>query len=122
MSEFPLCFNPLWINTALKLLLSSFSLCSVSIPYGLTLLSNDHCNYDMTVLVSIPYGLTLLSNSLSRSQDGKQSFNPLWINTALKHCRSRFYIKRVSIPYGLTLLSNISFLIKNHIWFQSPMD
>ena len=34
-------FNPLWINTALKLTVSAPRRSLVSIPYGLTLLSNN---------------------------------------------------------------------------------
>ena len=34
-------FNPLWINTALKLSFRTFGGTEVSIPYGLTLLSNN---------------------------------------------------------------------------------
>ena len=79
------CFNPLWINTALKQAFLRRIHKSVSIPYGLTLLSNlGHIVVYMTV-VSIPYGLTLLSN------EGRKDYKCII----------------VSIPYGLTLLSNV---------------
>ena len=77
-------FNPLWINTALKRSLQEALIYVVSIPYGLTLLSNSRIGDFFDSFVSIPYGLTLLSNIV-------------------------FYlllILSVSIPYGLTLLSN----------------
>ena len=38
---------------------------TVSIPYGLTLLSNGVSNVNDYISVSIPYGLTLLSNILA---------------------------------------------------------
>ena len=37
----------------------------VSIPYGLTLLSNVYDDNVEAVFVSIPYGLTLLSNTFA---------------------------------------------------------
>ena len=77
-------FNPLWINTALKQQSLLVALRKVSIPYGLTLLSNGSITVTATLKVSIPYGLTLLSNAYYYA-----SHSPL-----------------VSIPYGLTLLSN----------------
>ena len=77
-------FNPLWINTALKLYLLFDTFIKVSIPYGLTLLSNPNIPLTFWQSVSIPYGLTLLSNP----------------NIPLTFWHS------VSIPYGLTLLSN----------------
>ena len=55
-------FNPLWINTALKRLSGIARKTLVSIPYGLTLLSNRGLLQQMASIVSIPYGLTLLSN------------------------------------------------------------
>ena len=77
-------FNPLWINTALKHIEDVHSTLCVSIPYGLTLLSNSPSCFCDNIIVSIPYGLTLLSNKL-----------PMQVKQVL-----------VSIPYGLTLLSN----------------
>ena len=72
----------------------------VSIPYGLTLLSNKAVESRIRYGVSIPYGLTLLSNlDLSRIQKDL-----------------------VSIPYGLTLLSNRSAPVSTGGGFQSPMD
>ena len=59
-------FNPLWINTALKRISSHLIYFGVSIPYGLTLLSNKSNYGNVQNVVSIPYGLTLLSNLLSR--------------------------------------------------------
>ena len=59
------CFNPLWINTTLKLRPSDHVRAYVSIPYGLTLLSNTSFALKELNDVSIPYGLTLLSNSLA---------------------------------------------------------
>ena len=72
----------------------------VSIPYGLTLLSNFAPNGVRFGTVSIPYGLTLLSNPSSDFMQGEI----------------------VSIPYGLTLLSNTtqSSIVEKE--FQSPMD
>ena len=106
-------FNPLWINTALKrtpvvwhgykvsipygltLLSNTFAMVknlnvvsipytSVSIPYGLTLLSNKSLLQPSKPWVSIPYGLTLLSNHAGCAVRKRNCFNPLWINTALK--------------------------------------
>ena len=94
------CFNPLWINTALKQCISSVDRNIVSIPYGLTLLSNTGSGKTRYVMVSIPYGLTLLSNPTDRAGA----------------------ILRVSIPYGLTLLSNSVPALIYTLWFQSPMD
>ena len=56
-------FNPLWINTALKQISGGKRLVIVSIPYGLTLLSNLDLASASGTDVSIPYGLTLLSNT-----------------------------------------------------------
>ena len=56
------CFNPLWINTALKQQRPPDEAFPVSIPYGLTLLSNSNYVSVVGTGVSIPYGLTLLSN------------------------------------------------------------
>ena len=80
-------FNPLWINTALKQCVITLHKQCVSIPYGLTLLSNHNQNLTRSNQVSIPYGLTLLSNHRLKSN--------------IRH--------KVSIPYGLTLLSNLKF-------------
>ena len=77
-------FNPLGINTALNHNMRHALLMPVSIPYGLTLLSNLKSIFWDNIVVSIPYGLTLLSNVTNRA----------------------FKIQVVSIPYGLTLLSN----------------
>ena len=95
-----ICFNPLWINTALKRGSRVEEVFLVSIPYGLTLLSNNCCHHLIPTTVSIPYGLTLLSNDIAgRSNNGL-----------------------VSIPYGLTLLSNNGNSPPGLSWFQSPMD
>ena len=93
-------FNPLWINTALKQTSHHFQYAIVSIPYGLTLLSNTVKRPVTKHIVSIPYGLTLLSNR----------------KILLLH------MFPVSIPYGLTLLSNPSSNILFISLFQSPMD
>ena len=82
-------FNPLWINTALKLQTEIQNLKDVSIPYGLTLLSNICKSPYVRSIVSIPYGLTLLSNC----------------------CQCLIKKDNVSIPYGLTLLSNTSLMM-----------
>ena len=50
------------------------------------------------------------------------SFNPLWINTALKHIIVFTCGFAVSIPYGLTLLSNSVREGSGVLEFQSPMD
>ena len=50
------------------------------------------------------------------------SFNPLWINTALKRTDKEDTRVDVSIPYGLTLLSNDSKETTTFDQFQSPMD
>ena len=93
-------FNPLWINTALKQRSKKYSCRMVSIPYGLTLLSNHNQNLTRSNQVSIPYGLTLLSNHRLKSN--------------IRH--------KVSIPYGLTLLSNYRLGEGSFSSFQSPMD
>ena len=72
-----LSFNPLWINTALKLAQQESKVCSVSIPYGLTLLSNDCCCTTQRAIVSIPYGLTLLSNYSNCVGSMKQFQSPM---------------------------------------------
>ena len=100
MTDFDLCFNPLWINTALKLTYHHKLHNNVSIPYGLTLLSNVRVAFYLLLIVSIPYGLTLLSNNYN----------------------SAFIISLVSIPYGLTLLSNTIARSNAVCLFQSPMD
>ena len=51
-----------------------------------------------------------------------RSFNPLWINTALKRTDKEDTRVDVSIPYGLTLLSNDSKETTTFDQFQSPMD
>ena len=53
---------------------------------------------------------------------GLYGFNPLWINTALKPMRERIDAPKVSIPYGLTLLSNRRHEARPEEGFQSPMD
>ena len=93
-------FNPLWINTALKLCVKVALKMIVSIPYGLTLLSNSKQAHQFIGEVSIPYGLTLLSNAYG----------------------ARYSLSSVSIPYGLTLLSNSRIRSKMRNGFQSPMD
>ena len=48
-------FNPLWINTALKLSVKAACFFAVSIPYGLTLLSN--LKFEKTTCISLYYSL-----------------------------------------------------------------
>ena len=77
-------FNPLWINTALKLqATTSLFLISFNPLWINTALKPDIHNDPLTLC-----------------------FNPLWINTALKQLHHIYLLLSVSIPYGLTLLSN----------------
>ena len=57
---------------------------SVSVPYEITLLSNNISECILTSLVSVPYEITLLSNSYTID----------------------IIIVMVSVPYEITLLSN----------------
>ena len=50
---------------------------NVSIPYGLTLLSNPMPNLPTYGFVSIPYGLTLLSNEILNEQIKKEFQSPM---------------------------------------------
>ena len=56
----------------------------VSVPYEITLLSNDVCSCACSFSVSVPYEITLLSNVLNLFRS----------------------VKKVSVPYEITLLSN----------------
>ena len=78
------CFNPLWINTALKQDFDVVNVSEVSIPYGLTLLSNIRwlflfwrvCFNPLWINTALKLRKVLVIPAIS--------FNPLWINTALK--------------------------------------
>ena len=50
-------FNPLWINTALKQEEMLPLALKVSIPYGLTLLSNSNLKFEKTTCISLYYSL-----------------------------------------------------------------
>ena len=63
---------------------------TVSVPYEITLLSNDASIRVNTCYVSVPYEITLLSNSTS------------FLFTSLI----------VSVPYEITLLSNFFYTTK----------
>ena len=93
-------FNPLWINTALKLKVATGSaICSFNPLWINTALKREDARLAF-----------------------KRRFNPLWINTALKHNLENAVGRLVSIPYGLTLLSNLVSPCATSYWFQSPMD
>ena len=137
-------FNPLWINTALKQTFRFGQLAEVSIPYGLTLLSNSYPNitgrsycfnplwintalklYDDFFVYCVCFNPLWINTALKpivHGIIGICGFNPLWINTALKPSGVRFTTVQVSIPYGLTLLSNGLTLHRDVLMFQSPMD
>ena len=72
----------------------------VSVPYGITLLSNNVSCRKNKVKVSVPYGITLLSNIMAYI-NGKQI---------------------VSVPYGITLLSNGDTWDKIAYQFQYLME
>ena len=101
-----ICFNTLWIYTALKHFSDSPSVSPVSIPSEFTLLSNKETKNKEKETVSIPSEFTLLSNAwltmfcvmgfqyplnlhcsqtVSRCNMDNIRFNTLWIYTALKH-------------------------------------
>ena len=81
----------------------------VSIPYGLTLLSNHRLKSNIRHKVSIPYGLTLLSN-LDLVAILQQLVSIPYGLTLLSNLSAVLMISQaVSIPYGLTLLSNLKF-------------
>ena len=63
---------------------SNYSLFVVSVPYEITLLSNDVLGVSPSVGVSVPYEITLLSNNIVKASDQE----------------------KVSVPYEITLLSN----------------
>ena len=93
-------FNPLWINTALKLVF-------------------------VMILLTIRFNPLWINTALKQSAHTTftlHSFNPLWINTALKRLDNIKCYADVSIPYGLTLLSNVWLLRSVPVSFQSPMD
>ena len=77
-------FNPLWINTALKLDNSQYYNAVCFNPLWINTALKHHCLYI----------------------HHHWRFNPLWINTALKRMLRLKLWRIVSIPYGLTLLSN----------------
>ena len=129
-------FNTLWIYTALKLHLSTFCACKVSIPSEFTLLSNQrhvfykknlfqyplnlHCSQTPSGKISkkskFQYPLNLhCSQTILISLRELIGFNTLWIYTALKHRKILTKIFQVSIPSEFTLLSNPAQLKK---WFH----
>ena len=99
-------FNPLWINTALKHIFIRYLGSVVSIPYGLTLLSNKNSFKDGIQMVSIPYGLTLLSNQLKQGNLDSMVSIPYGLTLLSNRAHTPLLHYIVSIPYGLTLLSN----------------
>ena len=115
-------FNPLWINTALKLRECRERGVKVSIPYGLTLLSNIALSLLWLLGVSIPYGLTLLSNSLIAVMYSNTVSIPYGLTLLSNYDMSLSQDQFVSIPYGLTLLSNGTDGQAFSPRFQSPMD
>ena len=79
-----ICFNPLWINTALK-----------------------RCHVlDRRLSCFNPLWINTALKRRACCQTTWLGFNPLWINTALKPTINFSVHLNVSIPYGLTLLSN----------------
>ena len=102
-------FNPLWINTALKQCVITLHKQCVSIPYGLTLLSNHNQNLTRSNQVSIPYGLTLLSNHRLKSNIRHKVSIPYGLTLLSNFHILHYNTAIVSIPYGLTLLSNLKF-------------
>ena len=71
----------------------------VSVPYEITLLSNNNWTSITAVTVSVPYEITLLSNYIFLIQ----------------------LLKLVSVPYEITLLSNIKTVITKTPKFQYLM-
>ena len=98
--SFDHCFNPLWINTTLKL--------------GKVINKITNCFNPLWIN-------TTLKRIFPNANLG-MSFNPLWINTTLKHSHCSSAHLYVSIPYGLTLLSNHIHFSTVPPMFQSPMD
>ena len=94
------CFSTLWNYTTLKLILTASPLYLVSVPYEITLLSNNTSARFKSRKVSVPYEITLLSNG---------SF-----------CLRFFII--VSVPYEITLLSNASNLKKGGLRVSVPYE
>ena len=78
------CFSTLWNYTTLKLIDRVPLLRKVSVPYEITLLSN---NKKQTIQIS-------------------HSFSTLWNYTTLKPTSNRLVYAEVSVPYEITLLSN----------------
>ena len=126
-SSMLICFNTLWIYTALKLFYHSYKIVDASIPPEFTLLSNAPLEKCLQSLASIPSEFTLLSNgyfvntqpgllqyplNLHCSQTESElcrfrlSFNTLWIYTALKPVAHELRHLWASIPSEFTLLSN----------------
>ena len=85
---------------------------TVSIPYGLTLLSNKKLLQCWRTQSFNPLWINTTLKHIQGHTDGILGFNPLWINTTLKLRPSDHVRAYVSIPYGLTLLSNTSFALK----------
>ena len=122
------CFSTLWNYTTLKRLSNSPSWFPVSVPYEITLLSNEVIRSYPVTLVSVPYEITLLSNyrfdfrqlgvfqylmKLHYSQTeqeekaNKDGVSVPYEITLLSNCHSLITFKLcVSVPYEITLLSN----------------
>ena len=78
------CFSTLWNYTTLKQSKTNWNCLWVSVPYEITLLSNNGVLRSPNDDVSVPYEITLLSNLV----------------------RAALSLIFVSVPYEITLLSN----------------
>ena len=123
----PCSFNTLWIYTALKPFLNSSLVLQVSIPSEFTLLSNCLARERLNVQFQYPLNLhcsqtchflTKSTNSFNTlwiytalkpiyfHRNINLCFNTLWIYTALKQVGLNIKLVGVSIPSEFTLLSN----------------
>ena len=115
-------FNPLWINTALKLI-KKLPFLGISFnPLWINTALKRQDVFDRVLTGFNPLWINTALKPLETSVPRQVRFNPLWFNTALKLCYCICIRCFVSIPYGLTLLSNGFFHPTGKRQFQSPMD
>ena len=138
-----MCFNTLWIYTALKQKPNKKTQFFVSIPSEFTLLSNTtsmvktvrmfqyplnlHCSqtgfFFEWYVFEFQYPLNLhCSQTVPFSEPLPSRFNTLWIYTALKHITALWARFEVSIPSEFTLLSNTMDLSDRPTQFQYPLN
>ena len=100
-------FSTLWNYTTLKLCCSWHTLCRVSVPYEITLLSNSKYDAIVILRVSVPYEITLLSNSCNWIIFSVFVSVPYEITLLSNLMVLWLWLIRVSVPYEITLLSNL---------------